>query len=246
MRRELPTASVTTLISDMMRRRLTLLGVILKAPIVYRFLHQQGLKGKQVTPSVDRRRFEVELPNDICQNDALHGLMLLMGDKRRKSYLFTLIDDMSLLITHAAFYLAEGLWPLIYRPCARPCSNGGYHASFTSTTAQPSAPTTWERSPPLWASLWSNHRHTCPRAGARLKSFSAPPGPSFSPASWAIPFGISMRPWSAGLGTFTTSTSIWTPDRPPRNASPARWSASGRPRRLGSLLQKKGHEPRGL
>ncbi|CAO0823802.1 hypothetical protein DFAR_3920010 [Desulfarculales bacterium] len=53
------------LISKMMRRRLTLLDVILKAPTVYRFLHQQGLLGKQVAPPVDRRRFEDELPNDI-------------------------------------------------------------------------------------------------------------------------------------------------------------------------------------
>ncbi|CAO0822019.1 hypothetical protein DFAR_2770040 [Desulfarculales bacterium] len=90
-----PLRSVTTLISEMMRRRLTLLDVILKAPTVYRFLHQQELMGKQVTPPVDRRRFEVELPNDIWQSDAMHGPMFLVGDKRRKIYLFAFIDDMS-------------------------------------------------------------------------------------------------------------------------------------------------------
>ncbi|CAO0823476.1 hypothetical protein DFAR_3710034 [Desulfarculales bacterium] len=42
LRRELPTPSVTILVSEMMRRRLTALDVILKAPIVYRFLHQRG------------------------------------------------------------------------------------------------------------------------------------------------------------------------------------------------------------
>ncbi|CAO0823532.1 hypothetical protein DFAR_3740030 [Desulfarculales bacterium] len=56
---------MTTLISEMMRRRLTPLDVILKALAVYRSLHQQELMGKQVTPPVDRRRFEAELPNDI-------------------------------------------------------------------------------------------------------------------------------------------------------------------------------------
>ncbi|CAO0823664.1 hypothetical protein DFAR_3820018 [Desulfarculales bacterium] len=50
LRRELPTASVPTLISEMMRRRLTSLGVIFKAPTVYRFLHQQGLMGKHEPP----------------------------------------------------------------------------------------------------------------------------------------------------------------------------------------------------
>ncbi|CAO0824253.1 hypothetical protein DFAR_540005 [Desulfarculales bacterium] len=39
LRRELPTASVTTLISEMTRRRLASLDVILQAPTVYRFLH---------------------------------------------------------------------------------------------------------------------------------------------------------------------------------------------------------------
>ncbi|CAO0819731.1 hypothetical protein DFAR_1110001 [Desulfarculales bacterium] len=46
LRRELPTASVTNLISEMTRRRLTSLEVILKALTGYRFLHQQGLMGK--------------------------------------------------------------------------------------------------------------------------------------------------------------------------------------------------------
>ncbi|CAO0820290.1 hypothetical protein DFAR_2480042 [Desulfarculales bacterium] len=40
LRRELPTASATTLISEMMRRCLTSFDVILKAPTVYRFLHK--------------------------------------------------------------------------------------------------------------------------------------------------------------------------------------------------------------
>ncbi|CAO0822753.1 hypothetical protein DFAR_3290001 [Desulfarculales bacterium] len=93
----------------MMRRRLTSLDVILKAPTDYRFLNQQGLMGKQVAPPVDRRRFEAKLPNDIWQNDAMHGPLLLVGDKRRKTYLFAFIDDISRLIAHAKFYLSEGL-----------------------------------------------------------------------------------------------------------------------------------------
>ncbi|CAO0820400.1 hypothetical protein DFAR_3990047 [Desulfarculales bacterium] len=56
---------MTTLISEIMHRCLTSFDAVLKASTVYRFLHQQELMGKQVTPPVDRRRFEVELPNDI-------------------------------------------------------------------------------------------------------------------------------------------------------------------------------------
>ncbi|CAO0819948.1 hypothetical protein DFAR_1250005 [Desulfarculales bacterium] len=64
----------------------------------------------------------------------------------------------------------------------------------------------------------------------KIENYSAPSGPSFSPAlRAAIPFGTSMRPWSARSRTSTTSASIWAPDRPPCNASPAKWSASGRP-----------------
>ncbi|CAO0819661.1 hypothetical protein DFAR_1050020 [Desulfarculales bacterium] len=102
LRRELPTASVTTLISEMMRRRLTSLDVIIKAPTDYRFLHQQELMGKQVRPTpVDRRRCEAKLPNDIWQSDAMHGPLLLVSDKRHKTYFLALIDDMSFLIAHA-------------------------------------------------------------------------------------------------------------------------------------------------
>ncbi|CAO0820447.1 hypothetical protein DFAR_1590002 [Desulfarculales bacterium] len=109
LRRELPTASVTTIISEMMRRRLILLDIILKAPTVYRFLHQQRLMGKRVAPPVDRRRFEAKLPNDIWQSDAMRGPLLLAGDKRHKTCLFTFIGDASRLIVHAEFYLSEGL-----------------------------------------------------------------------------------------------------------------------------------------
>ncbi|CAO0824856.1 hypothetical protein DFAR_950030 [Desulfarculales bacterium] len=56
---------MTTLISEVMHRRLTSFDAILKASTAYRFLYQQELMGKQVTPPVDCRRFEAELPNDI-------------------------------------------------------------------------------------------------------------------------------------------------------------------------------------
>ncbi|CAO0820985.1 hypothetical protein DFAR_2050002 [Desulfarculales bacterium] len=41
---------------------------------------------------------------------------------------------------------------------------------------------------------WSIHRPTCLRSGARSKNSSPSSGPSFSPASKAIPFGTSMKP----------------------------------------------------
>ncbi|CAO0820760.1 hypothetical protein DFAR_1870002 [Desulfarculales bacterium] len=178
-----------------------------KAPTVYRFLHQQGLVGEQVAPSVDRRRFEAELPNDIWQRNAMHGPMLLVDDKRRKTYLFALIDDMSCLVVLAEFYLSEGLATYL-QALRQALLKLGLSRKLYLDNAPPSAPTTWKRSPSLWASPWFTHCPTCLRARARSKDFSAPSGPSFYPASRAIPFGISMRPWSAGLGTSTTSASL--------------------------------------
>jgi hypothetical protein len=57
----------------------------------------------------DRRRYEAELPNDIWQSDAMHGPSVRVEEKKRKSYLFAFLDDMSRLIPHAQFYLSEKL-----------------------------------------------------------------------------------------------------------------------------------------
>lgn len=73
---------------------------------VYRIFKQRGLMRKEEAAE-DRRRFEAELPNDIWQSDCMHGPMVDVGGKKRKSYLFAFIDDMSRLIPHAEFYLNE-------------------------------------------------------------------------------------------------------------------------------------------
>lgn len=55
----------------------------------------------------DRRKFEVEMTNDLWQSDCMHGPRVDNNGKKRKSYLFAIIDDHSRLITHAEFYLSE-------------------------------------------------------------------------------------------------------------------------------------------
>ncbi|CAO0824681.1 hypothetical protein DFAR_810008 [Desulfarculales bacterium] len=97
--------------------------------------------------------------------------MLLMGDKRHKTYLFAFIDDMSRLIAHAESYLSESLATYLQALRQALLKRGGCHASSISTTAQPSAPTTWKRSPPPWASPWPIHHPTCLRTGAKSKDF---------------------------------------------------------------------------
>jgi transposase InsO family protein len=80
---------------------------------VYRFLHQHDLMGPAVSEREDRRKFEAELPNDLWQSDVMHGPLVTMGEKRRKSYLIAFLDDHSRLVTHGAFYPSEGLPPFL-------------------------------------------------------------------------------------------------------------------------------------
>lgn len=73
---------------------------------IYRLFKQRGLMNRE-EQCEDRRRFEAELPNDIWQSDCMHGPMVEVEGRQRKSYLFAFIDDMSRLICHAEFYLNE-------------------------------------------------------------------------------------------------------------------------------------------
>ena len=76
---------------------------------LYRFFHQHGLMKAAASALEDRRKFEAELPNDLWQSDVMHGPLVLIGGKRRKSYLIAFLDDHSRLVTHGAFYPSEGL-----------------------------------------------------------------------------------------------------------------------------------------
>ena len=109
LRKELQNAPVSTVITEAHQRRLVPPGTDLSLSTVYRLFHQHGLMNTEDTPTIDRRRFEAESPNDIWQSDTMHGPMVTIDDKRRKTYLFAFIDDMSRLIPHAQFYISEKL-----------------------------------------------------------------------------------------------------------------------------------------
>lgn len=108
LRRQMPKIPVVQLIRIMQERRLWS-GVPLSLTTVYRFLHSQGLMHKEQGVPSDRRKFEAELPNDLWQSDVMHGPLLSIGGKQRKSYLIAFIDDHSRLIPHGEFYFSEGL-----------------------------------------------------------------------------------------------------------------------------------------
>jgi len=109
LRRELPESPINGLILEMQQRKLVQPGDVLTPATVYRFLNRAGLLRPEGPAPLDRRKFEAELPNDIWQSDAMHGPMVSVADKKRKTYLFAFIDDMSRLIPHAEFYLSERL-----------------------------------------------------------------------------------------------------------------------------------------
>jgi len=109
LRREMPDVTVPVLIRIMNERGLSAPGKDLKSTTVYRFLHAQKLMKFPEGQKQDRRKFEAELPNDIWQSDVMHGPMVTVGERKRKSYLIAFIDDHSRLIPYARFYLSEKL-----------------------------------------------------------------------------------------------------------------------------------------
>lgn len=74
---------------------------------IYRLMKKR--KAKRQKTQQDMRKFEVQMANDLWQSDCLHGPQIEVEGKKRKTYLFAVIDDHSRLITHGQFYLAENL-----------------------------------------------------------------------------------------------------------------------------------------
>jgi transposase InsO family protein len=109
LRREMPHATVKSLIRTAQQRGVVDAEQHLAESTLWRLLKREGLMERGEQAAVDRRRFEAELPNDIWQSDVMHGPSVLAQGKNRKAYLIAFIDDMSRLICHAQFYLSENL-----------------------------------------------------------------------------------------------------------------------------------------
>jgi putative transposase len=109
LRKELPKTTVPMLIETMQKRRWVSPEATLNLSTVYRFLHHHNLMNPDQGKPLDRRKFEVELPNDLWQSDSMHGPRVEVGGRRKKTYLLAFLDDHSRLIPHAQFYLSEGL-----------------------------------------------------------------------------------------------------------------------------------------
>jgi putative transposase len=82
---------------------------VLSRSAIHRLLQQHGLSrpvGSSSLPE-ERRSFVTEHANEIWYGDVLHGPRALINGRPRKTYLVTLMDDASRLITHSAFCLSE-------------------------------------------------------------------------------------------------------------------------------------------
>ncbi len=106
LKRQIKGASLPVVIREAGRRQILPPNVKVARATIYRLFRQRGLMNRQEQVE-DRRRFEAELPNDIWQSDCMHGPMVAVEGRQRKTYLFAFIDDISRLITHAEFYLNE-------------------------------------------------------------------------------------------------------------------------------------------
>ena len=82
---------------------------ILSRSAIHRLLQQQGLSritGSSSLPE-EKRSFTAAHAGDIWYGDVMHGPRVTIKGQLRKTYLVSLIDDASRLITHSAFGLGE-------------------------------------------------------------------------------------------------------------------------------------------
>jgi transposase InsO family protein len=106
LRREFPRITISALISKMREANP---DARLNPSSIYRLLKREGLGRLAEQKAEDRRKFEAEFANEIWQSDVLHGPMVRVRDKMRKTYLIAFLDDHSRLVPHGEFYLSEGL-----------------------------------------------------------------------------------------------------------------------------------------
>lgn len=73
---------------------------------VLRYIRENNLKRNQVFPE-DRKAFEMEFANDCWQSDTTHGPVIKVSGQKHQTYLITLLDDASRIITHGEFFFND-------------------------------------------------------------------------------------------------------------------------------------------
>lgn len=107
LRQENPKISTTRLVEKALAEGVFPPGTEVSMASIYRLMKIR--KAKRQKTVEDMRKFEVQMSNDMWQSDCMHGPSIMIDGKKRKTYLFAILDDHSRLITHGQFYLAENL-----------------------------------------------------------------------------------------------------------------------------------------
>lgn len=108
LKREYPKASLPVILKKARQQKILPADFRTSHQSIYRIYKRYGVTKQDRFPE-DRRRFEVEFPNELWQSDCMHGPKVTVDGRLRKSYLFGIIDDHSRLIPHGQFYLRENI-----------------------------------------------------------------------------------------------------------------------------------------
>lgn len=107
-KKENPQIKVPGILKKLLHQRIITEDSAIKESTIYRFLKTEKLYTLN-EEAEDRRRFESEYSNQVWQSDAMHGPYVMYNNKKKKTYLFAILDDYSRYIIHAEFYLSEGI-----------------------------------------------------------------------------------------------------------------------------------------
>ena len=106
-KKENPKRSVNTIKAHLERQGIAAKGVLTRSSI-HRLLQRHGLsKPTQALPAIEHRGFDAQYANETWYGDVMHGPSVCVNGKTQKTYLVSLMDDASRLITHSAFCLGE-------------------------------------------------------------------------------------------------------------------------------------------
>ena len=106
---EHPSWSVRQVIADAVASGHLPDGVHPAHSTVHRLLRAEGLMRKPTTAAdgADRRRFSYRFASQLWMSDVMHGPSVADGNKRRKSYLISFLDDATRVSPFSAFAPAE-------------------------------------------------------------------------------------------------------------------------------------------
>ncbi len=107
-KKENPKRSIDGLIEILQSKGLVAKGEVSRSS-VHRLLKQHGISRMSGSSSLPEefRSFEAQYAGQIWYGDVMHGPKLMIGDRMRKVYLVSLMDDASRLLAHSAFCLGE-------------------------------------------------------------------------------------------------------------------------------------------